>query len=345
MNLKEAWNYFVRGYSYFHRKERCLGFAEIYNLESTNICPMNCRMCPRKHMQRDIGYMKLPLFEKIIDQTSGYTKILWLDHFGDPLFNPVLNKMIGYAGSKGIETRISTNPTSLSDKKIKELLDSGVDRILLSLDGTNQKTYQYLRGKNANYQKALDNIDRLLALKLRAQTKMPFIEISMIRMKETASEIASFKERWNIKGIDKILIKQFKTWDDSDREIAKLAEDAQLTDSYRQPIEYPCVRPWFIVTILWDGRVVPCCYDYDGKYIIGDLKVESLEQIWNNQRMRKLRWQHINNHFEDNILCADCKEKMGFPASRSYPFDIRLLKNIKIKRIVNSIKREEESAE
>jgi radical SAM protein with 4Fe4S-binding SPASM domain len=344
MRSKELWNYFIRGYSYFHRQERCLGFAEIYNLESTNICPMDCKMCPRRNMTRDLGYMKFPLFQKIIDQTKGYTEILWLDHFGDPLFNPQLKQMVSYAKSIGIETRISTNPTSLSPKKVKELMDTGLDRILLSLDGTNQETYSFLRGKNAHYGKAVDNINRLVELKLQTKKEKPFIEVSMIRMKETEAEIEEFKNRWNMQGINKILIKQFKTWDGSDAEIIKLAEEAQLSETYREPVEYPCVRPWFIITILWDGRVVPCCYDYDGKYIIGDLNSESLEEIWNNERMRKLRWQHINNNFEGNPLCAECKEKKGFPSSRFYPFDFRLLRNMKIKRIFNSIKREEESA-
>ena len=161
MKSKELWNYFVRGYSYFHRKEKCLGFAEIYNLESTNICPMDCKMCPRRNMTRNLGYMKFPLFKQIIDQTKGYTNILWLDHFGDPLFNPQLKKMVSYAKTIGIETRISTNPTSLSEKRVKELIDTGLDRILLSLDGTNQETYSFLRGENANYDKAVNNINSI----------------------------------------------------------------------------------------------------------------------------------------------------------------------------------------
>lgn len=344
MRPKEFWNYFIRGYSYFHRKEKCLGFAEIYNLESTNICPMDCKMCPRRHMKRDLGYMKFLLFKKIIAQTKGYTKILWLDHFGDPLFNPQLRKMVSYAKSIGIETRISTNPTSLSSKKVKGLLDTGIDRILISLDGTNQDTYRSLRGENANYDQAVNNINRLVELKLQSRRDKPFLEISMIRMKETEAEIEEFRKRWNILGINKVLIKQFKTWDGSDSEIIKLAEKAQLSDAYKGSFEYPCLRPWFIITILWDGRVVPCCYDYDGKYIIGDLNSESLEEIWNNESMRRLRRQHINSDFEDNSLCANCREKTGFPSSRFYPFDFMLLRNMKIKRIFNSIKREEESA-
>jgi radical SAM protein with 4Fe4S-binding SPASM domain len=344
MKAKEAWNYFIRGYSYFHRKEKCFGFAEIYNLESTNICPMDCKMCPRRHMQRDLGYMKYPLFKKIIDQTRGYTRILWLDHFGDPLYNPVLDKMIAYAKQLDIETRISTNPTSLSKKKIEKLLASGIDRILLSLDGTNQETYQYLRGANARYDKAVYNIEELVALKSASRKKSPFIEISMIRMQETETEIAAFKNQWDIPGIDKILIKQFKTWDDSDPDIVRMAQDSQLSSAYRKPIEHPCVRPWFIVSVLWDGRVVPCCYDYDGKYIIGDLKTESLEQIWNNANMRRLRSQHIHNDFEGNPLCAACKEKTGFPPSRYYPFDIGLIRTLNMGDIFNSINREEKSA-
>jgi radical SAM protein with 4Fe4S-binding SPASM domain len=141
------------------------------------------------------------------------------------------------------------------------------------------------------------------------------------------------------------LIKQFKTWDGSNPQIVKLAGEGQLSTTYQEPVRYPCVRPWFIITILWDGRVVPCCYDYDGKYVIGDLTTHSLKEIWNNRRMQELRRQLITGTFYDNPLCENCREAKGYPESPWYPLDPGLLRKIPLKSIWNSIQREEGSAQ
>jgi radical SAM protein with 4Fe4S-binding SPASM domain len=297
-------------------------------------------MCPRGNMTRKIGNMSIDIFQKIIDQTSGYSKMIWLFHFGDSVFHPQLNQFVDYAKSKDIKTGISTNPTSLSDKIVTRIMSGDIDRITLSLDGINDNTYKYLRGNSVDYNLAEKNVSNLLKKKKIKGNGRPFIEISMIEMKNTEAEVKEFKNRWNIPGIDKIIIKQFKTWDGSDATIAKMARKSQLSDSYRSENSYPCMRPWFLLTILWNGKVVPCCYDYDGKYIIGDVHSQSLEEIWNCDRMIELRRQHIMNNFEDNPLCKNCKEKKGGPAGKYYPFDLSVLRKIGIRNIIGSIRRE-----
>lgn len=339
MGTKKLKEYYVKSFSYFHREKIGRGHPEIFNIEITSDCPMSCKMCPRKEMKRKVGHMNFELFKKIIDQAKEYSDVIWFDHFGDPLVHPEFEKFIKYANSKGIETKISSNPTLLTEKNIQKIFNSGLKHLLISLDGTDEKTYKFLRGDNANYGFAVNNIKNLVKKKIEQKRKYPFIELSMIHMKITQKQVGQFKEQWNIPGIDRILIKPFRTWDGSQEDIKKMAEKSQLMVKDERRLEYPCLRPWFVITVLWDGRVVPCCYDYDGKYIIGDLNKESLEEIWNNKNMVRLREQHIKNNLADNPLCINCREKEGAKASKFYPLNPFHLIGIGIGRIISSYKR------
>ena len=134
MKLKRAMDYFLKGYSYFHRKGRCAGYPELYAVEVTNHCLFDCEMCPRRDMKRPKGHMDFKLFKKVIDQTRGFTEWLWLHDFGDPLLHPEIGRFIKYAREKGIKTRLSTNPISITEKKAKEFIEAGLDFIHISLD-------------------------------------------------------------------------------------------------------------------------------------------------------------------------------------------------------------------
>lgn len=316
MNLKQIFNKYKNLKSYFHRKIICSGYPEVFNIELTNACIMSCIMCPRRFMKRQVGFIKFDLFKKIINQLDGYSCAVWLHHFGESLLHPKLKQMIAYAKSKGIKTQLSINPVLLNEKNIEKI--KNLDYLHISLDGSNEKTYQKLRGKNANYKQAIIYIKHFLKLKHRPKTT-----IAIIRLKETEQELEEFKQQW--KGFD-IEIKDFTTWDGSQSSITSLA--SKFSEAYKKNLSYPCLRPWHRFTILWDGKVVPCCYDYDGKYILGDLETQTLEEIWNSSATLELRKQHITNNFSDNLLCKNCKEKYGLQKSYFYPFNIAFLKRV-----------------
>lgn len=273
--------------------------------------------------------MDFNLYKKIIKQIKDNTYSVWLHHFGDPLMHPDLDKFIEYAEKNNIKTKISINPGFLNKEIGKKIIDAGLTHLHISLDGTDDETYKKLRGKNANYKIATENIHEFLKLK----KDKPYISLAMIHMKETKEKVEEFRKKWDIKGIDAVEIKEFTTWDGSDKEIMNLAEDAQKSEGYKKSLDYPCVRPWHRMTILVDGRVVPCCFDYDGKYILGNLNKQSLKEIWNGEKMKELRRQHKNNDFKDNKLCYNCKEKYGMPSSKFYPLNSAFLRRAKIKSL------------
>lgn len=292
----------------------------IQNIESTNACGMKCLMCPRNYMKRKVGFMDLKLFEKIVGQLKENSR-LCLHHFGDPLLHPKIGEMFSICRKYGIKSSISTNPSSLTDKKINEIFDGGLDILHISLDGATKETYEKIRGGNANYKLALEGIDRFLEEKNKRNTQKPYTKIAIIRMKETEKEIEDFKNKWGkVPGIDEVQVKEFITWDGTMPEITKLQQEASHKAKRKE--YYPCLWPWAKLTVLWDGRVVACCFDSDAKCVLGDLNKQSLKQIWNSDRMQKFRKMHVENNFPDGHLCKNCREREGFAPSKIFPLNL-----------------------
>ena len=150
MKLKILINKFLLYLSYTLKLEKNLGKPIIRQIEPTNACMMDCVMCPRKNMTRKIKYMSLELFKKIIDQLK-WNDNIWLLGFGDPIMHPKIDEMIKYLVSKGIKTKMSVNPKLLSEEMCRRLISSGLHTLLISVDGIDDKSYKYFRGKNANY--------------------------------------------------------------------------------------------------------------------------------------------------------------------------------------------------
>ena len=325
--IKKAINIWRKGKSYNNSEVSVKSFPSI-RIEPTNVCMMNCKMCPRKHMKRKVGFMDLGLFEKIVSQLKFKGDKVTLHHFGDPLLHPKIGEMIRILHKYGLRANFSTNPVTLTEKNIDAILDNNLDAIHISLDGATKETLEKIRGKNANYEKSIERLNDFLREKLRRGKKTE-VTVSIINMKETKEEIEDFKKKWSVKGVDKILVKPFIQWDGSIDEINKLAEDSQLAKSHRNKQDYTCFWPWSRLVVLWDGRVVPCCYDYDAKVVLGDLNKQTLKEVWNSKEMQNFRKLNLNK-FPKNHLCEKCHEKEGSKKSRIFPVNLILKKGFKV---------------
>lgn len=321
MNLiKKIINIWNKGFYYSHQITETPAIPMIQNIEATNACGMNCIMCPRKYMKRKIGVIDINLFEKIVSQLKGNTRLA-LHHFGDPLLHPKIGELIKICHKYGIRASLSTNPSSLTKEKSNEILEAGLDYLHLSLDGATKETYEKIRGGSANYEKAIEGINNFLKEKENFPKNKTHTKIAIIRMKETEEEIEKFKKKWkNIPGIDEIQVKEFITWDGTMSDINKLEREA--SHKVKRGGNYPCYWPWAKLTVLWDGRVAACCFDFDGKCILGDLKKQTLEEIWNSPTMKDFRKQHKENSFPKEHLCYKCKEREGFTPSKIFPLNL-----------------------
>ena len=326
--MKYLWNQFLGDYNYFHRKTKVSNRPEVFIIELTNYCNLRCTMCPRRFMKRHVGFMDFELFKNIIDQVKDYNDYVWLAEFGESLFHPKFETFIKYCANNGVKTYLSTNATALNEKNSLEILNSGLDKIYLCLDGTTKETYEKLR-INGQFEKTKNNIFNFLKLKKKLHRSKPYSVVQIIKMDETEKEIEDFKKQWD--GLaDEVWAREFCTWADQIKDIKKMSREENKYFPFRKK-RYPCSLLWRKIVVSWNGDVVPCCLDFDGKIVLGNAKRENLEDIWNSKKMVELRKKQIDGDY-NNPLCKKCIEWPGDEKDAFYPFSMKLFK--KAKRIL-----------
>jgi len=249
-----------------------LKFPYMVALEVTNECPFDCIMCPRTQRKEGSGYMSLDLFQKIIDECSKNRSMIELvfTGMGEPLLHPQILEMFRIAKSAGIPTvRVVTTALLLTKDKINTILESpGLDQISISLDAFTPETYQKVKG-SPHFQKVLANIEYFLNQRNERGCWKPFVNLHILKMKETAAEIKDFVKKWEpkLEKGDQILIKGFHTFSGS-------VKDRRVEPSEDKGKRFPCRQIWELCYISWDGDVMPCCVDVLKKLKIGSLQQE-----------------------------------------------------------------------
>ena len=317
------YNRFWRDYGYHHGKVKLRNLPEVFAIESTNYCNLRCVMCPRGEpdiMTRPLGNMSDTLFKKIVDEADFFTEPCWFHWFGEPLMHPRLFEQIAYAKNRGVPNLgISTNATLLNFKRAEAILQSPLDTVMIAIDGTRKETYEKIRiSSTFTFEEVCENVRDFLALRKRQGKRAPRTILSIIVMEETKAQLAEFRHEWEGRGADEILFKNYVTWANQSQEFVQLAP-AEARDHLTQAVrEFPCFFMWESVVIGWDGRVVPCCFDYDATVTLGDLNTQSLRDIWNSERYVTLRKKELEGR-NDTPLCRNCNQAPGFARNPLWP--------------------------
>ena len=249
-------------------------------IETNNTCNLKCSHCPTpREMKRKKGHMSLATFKQFIDLNHELERI-YLTNWGEPLIHPEIVEMIRYAHSKGKHTAITTNGTTLDRELSRDLIESGLDLLKVSVDG-NKETYQKIR--DYSYEKVESNIMEFLDVR-NSLGKKTWIEVSMLVFEETQNEIEQFLKKWEPHMDFVNLQPKFFT--------------------IKRKKYKPCRDLWRILVVLWNGDVVPCCADYEGILTLGDAKKTNLQGIFKSQAMKDLRKKHLKK--KPPSLCASC---------------------------------------
>ncbi len=284
----------------------------VFNIELTNRCPLKCVMCARTFdMTRSEGIMEFGLFRKIIDELST-SNPEWSAHapvrlhgFGESLVHPQFDDMMRYAEQHNVDTCLSMNPIVLTNAVATRLLDAAPSLLYMSLDGHDDASFERIRGLPAAYEKSKANLLRYLERKVASGCRTQIV-VSMINFGLNEESIAIMQQYWeSVAGIDEVRIKSFGRWDGNAESVNRLAGITPA--STIAPRVVTCRWPWRSVTVLWDGDVVPCCLDFDKRYVLGNVGSESLASIWNGAPMRALREEFISG-VVTNPLCHNCPQ-------------------------------------
>lgn len=295
------WNYVVL-------KKTYLSYLPIrFWIEPTNNCNLKCVMCPNSlSEQQRRGFIEFRIFKKIIDEIKDFAYDTRVHHRGESLLHPEIFEMIGYANRAGIKTELHTNATLLTEDRATGLLNSGLDFLSFSFDGFEKGDHERIR-VNSDFDRTLSNIIGFLDMKRRLGRKKPFTVIEVIEfdngqnksMEEKVALISGFKQRFHLLPLDKFILKPPHNWGGS-------YQIRNPKSETRNPNYTPCTFPWFALVVLWDGTVLTCPQDFYAEYPLGNVKENSINEIWNNSRMQSLRKRMISKELEGVGCCQSC---------------------------------------
>ncbi len=314
-----AYNFLTNFICYKFGIEKAVGYPSILMVEPTNLCNLKCPLCPSGNgsLTSPRGSMTLENFKKIIDETGRYLLNLTLWNYGEPFLNKDIYKMIKYAREKNIFVRISTNGHFFErEENVQELLDSNLDYLIVSLDGASQETFLEYR-KNGNFEKVIANIHRIIEEKKKQNKKNPYIEIQFIIMKHNEHEVPKMKELSATLKVDRIKLKTvniemglskdvketMKGYLPKSESLSRYQKDGN--EIKRKGIKHGCRRLWLSSVISWDGSVVPCCYDPNRRYELGNCFKQDFKKVWDSQRYNNFRKAVMQNKMAIE-MCRNC---------------------------------------
>lgn len=261
-------------------------------IEPTNACNSNCVMCPRSRMERITGTMSMELYKKIIDDCvrCGIRKVR-LHNFGEPFLDKNIIEKIRYAKSAGLYILMYSNFSVPDEKKIREIVDSGLDEIFISLDSSKKDLYEKIR-RGLNYDMVKNNIMLLSEVKKKYNNR-PKVTLNYVLTDDAEESMHEFKRAW--KGIvDDVNVANMHSW----------ANRSGLAVKARR--RWPCPMVWASINILWNGDITICCEDYDGEINLGNIAERSLKDIWLGSEYDILRRKHRDVKTCDVPICGKC---------------------------------------
>src|SRR5579859_2806129 len=185
------------------------GLPAHMKIELTNFCNLACPMCPHEQMQRPVGYMKPELFRRIIDQSAPWLEFAYLHHLGESLFHGKIGELIRYGRSQGVAMGLSTNATYLDHRKGKILLESGLDFLVISMDGASPDTYDRHR-VGGDFATTVKNVRAFFEQKKQVANELTVV-VQMIVTAENHHEVKDFAALWAQDGAQ-VMIKEARDW-------------------------------------------------------------------------------------------------------------------------------------
>src|SRR5689334_4330868 len=293
------------------------GFPVSISFEPTTSCNLRCPECPSglRAFTRPTGMLKNDFFRQTIDQLSKDLLYLVFYFQGEPYLNPAFLDMVKYASDKGIYTATSTNAHYLNDDNAKKTVESGLDRLIISIDGTTQDVYQQYR-VGGKLSKVLEGARNIVKWKKELRSHTPFVFFQFLVVKPNEHQIGEIKELAKEIGVDDVWLKTAQVYDyenDPNQLIPTIEAYNRYKKSsggvfeFKNKLQNHCWRLWHATVISWDGLVVPCCFDKDAVHKLGDLKGKPFKEVWQNREYKQFRKEVLESRRNIDI-CANCSE-------------------------------------
>jgi radical SAM protein with 4Fe4S-binding SPASM domain len=295
------------------------GLPVAVSIEPTTSCNLRCPECPSglRSFTREKGILREDFFRKTIEALH---KKLWYLTFyfqGEPYLHPKFLEMVNFACKKGIYTATSTNAHYLNDENARMTVISGLSRLIISIDGVKQETYEMYR-IGGNLEKVIEGIKNIIRWKRDLRSKTPHLILQFLVFNHNEKEMTQVIKLGRELGVNEV---QFKTaqiyhyergheFIPQNKKFSRYIAQNDGTYAIKNPLRNHCWKLWHSCVITWDGKVVPCCFDKDAKHQLGNLQADSFDQVWKSQPYKEFRSSVLSSRKEVNI-CANCSEGLS----------------------------------
>lgn len=320
LTCKRVWNA-IKVYSSFHlskwlKKPIQWGLPISVSFEPTTSCNLRCPECPsgQRAFSRPTGMLSTNFFEQTIDQLHRELFYLVFYFQGEPYLHPEFLSMVNYAHQKKIYTATSTNAHYLTEENAKKTIESGLDRLIISIDGTTQSVYEQYR-VGGQLSKVIEGAKNIVKCKRELKSKTPFVVFQFLVVRPNEHQIEEIKSLAKEIGVDDVWFKTAQIYDyktDPNQLIPSNEKYSRYRKTengfeFKGKLTNQCWRLWHDPVITWDGLVAPCCFDKDAQHQMGSLKNMPFKEIWQSEAYQSFRYKILRGRANIDI-CANCSE-------------------------------------
>jgi len=323
--MKRYVNYAVRRLKIFYKTPYAPQYPHVIKVEPSTYCNLKCPLCITGNgtLNREKGNMSFETFKKIVDEAGRNCTEIQLSNFGENFLNKDIFKMIEYARQSGIRN-VSTfsNFLPLSADDIENIVKSGLTEIVISIDGIKQEVYEKYR-IGGDLEIVLNNVRKLVEIKKVRKSSIPFIKVQCILTRDTENDVKNIKSFLSRLGVNRVNFKSLFLYERdfnkvSNENIEKYNKFLPGREDFRvyainngklrwrfNPSRKRCIAPWVSAEFTWDGKVLPCCFDWHADYVMGDITKSHFSEIWNGVNFLEFRRSLLKKEVN---LCKNCPE-------------------------------------
>ena len=303
-------------YSRITRKPVHWGLPISISFEPTTSCNLRCPECPSglRSFTRPTGMLTDELFKKTIDELKDTLTYLLFYFHGEPYLHPRFLDLVQYASQKGIYTATSTNGHFLNDDMAKKTVESGLDRLIVSIDGTTQVTYQSYR-IGGKLEKVLAGTRNVVKWKKALKSTTPHVIFQFLVVKPNEHQIQEVKKLAKDLAVNEVGFKTAQIYDYKNgssliptiERYSRYKKQKDGTYVIKNKLLNHCWKMWHSSVITWDGKVVPCCFDKDARHKMGNVTQQSFKELWHGKPYRQFRATLLKSRSEIE-MCKNCTE-------------------------------------
>ncbi len=317
-------NFFMAGLNQYILPSRPLGRPVFAQVEPTNICNLSCPLCLNvgRVGGRPPSYLDYCMYKQFIDEVGASLLLLVMWNWGEPFLHPDIFRMISDAKAHGIIVVSSTNGNVgfENEEKAKLLVQSGLDSLIVAVDGATQATYSEYR-KGGDLSKVIEGIRTIVRIRDQLGSRTPVINMRFVAMRHNEHEMNDVHQLAKDLGVDYFTVKTAFIPSEPDNKLDPIyaPENKDLRwydyngpDYERKERFFECMRPWKRITLDSAGRIIPCEFDYLGKYPFGVLGPDKKTiASWKSSFSSESR-KGFNKGHNNSYLCKKCVYKNSF---------------------------------